>query len=333
MKKISLYLIISLMLIVLAGSIVRATGAGMGCPDWPKCFGYYVPPSSDANFLWKKNHEYKKGQMIAFDNKFMIAPKDFKSSEQINQANWNQYQKHSYTIYNPTHTWTEYANRMVSLVSGLILVLLFVKALFVWRDRKTTLLLCAILVLMMFQAWLGAVVVFSILQPLKITLHLVFAYVLIYFAVKLHCLLWQKKPVYTFCRAEWKIYLSICALFVVQVALGTQVRQFVDETTGVEMIVDPSDIWQDTPWVFYIHRSVSLLFFILIWYMYKGLQSGYLKKLLLYIIAICVVQILLGLWMYYIEFSPWTQPMHLLFSFVLFIFLVLPFESRVVDRR
>ena len=66
-SKLSLILVL---FVILAGSLVRMTGSGMGCPDWPKCFGYLIPPTSIEEITWKPNQSYDKGVMILHENKF-----------------------------------------------------------------------------------------------------------------------------------------------------------------------------------------------------------------------------------------------------------------------
>jgi len=43
-RRIAYVALFSLWLIVLSGAAVRLTGSGLGCPDWPKCYGGVVAP-------------------------------------------------------------------------------------------------------------------------------------------------------------------------------------------------------------------------------------------------------------------------------------------------
>ena len=103
-KKIQFFSKISIILVflvILAGSTVRMTGSGMGCPDWPKCFGYYIPPTDISQILFKSNNDYIKGQMILYDKKkLLVAKSDFISNDIINLDNWKVYEKHDYVLFN-----------------------------------------------------------------------------------------------------------------------------------------------------------------------------------------------------------------------------------------
>jgi hypothetical protein len=61
-----------------AGAFVRLTGSGMGCPDWPKCFGYYIPPTEQSELLFTAAKEYDKGQVII--KSLLVAKADFVSN-------------------------------------------------------------------------------------------------------------------------------------------------------------------------------------------------------------------------------------------------------------
>lgn len=158
--------IISVYLIFIAGSVVRMTGSGMGCPDWPKCFGYYIPPTSETQITWQANKSYEKGMIIIKDETLFVAQNDVTTAASFNPSNWEKYTKHDYAKFNKYHTWTEYINRLASVLAGFVFLFLIVSASQYWNnDKRIPLLAYGAFLLMLFEAWLGKTVVDTNLNP------------------------------------------------------------------------------------------------------------------------------------------------------------------------
>ena len=87
--------------LIAVGASVRASGAGMGCPDWPTCFGQWVPPTSETQL--PSNYQEIYADLGYADTRF-----------------------------NVVKTWTEYLNRLIGVGIGL---LIFLTAVFSWRLR------------------------------------------------------------------------------------------------------------------------------------------------------------------------------------------------------
>ena len=167
-------------LVITAGAIVRMTGSGMGCPDWPKCFGYWVPPTERTQLDWKPNHLYLKGQVIILDEELRVAKSDFNSRFDYNPKNWGFYTQHDYALFNPYHTWIEYLNRLLGAFAGLAFLGMTVQSFLLKKKKKITPIISfLILMAMVFQAWLGKTVVDSNLLPYRITIHMVMALLIV----------------------------------------------------------------------------------------------------------------------------------------------------------
>ncbi|CAM1354822.1 COX15/CtaA family protein [Tenacibaculum ascidiaceicola] len=316
--KISL---IAVYVIFLAGSVVRMTGSGMGCPDWPKCFGYYIPPTSEEQITWQPDSEYKKGMIIVKDEALFVAGHDVKTSETFNANNWEKYTKHNYAKFNKFHTWTEYINRLSSALAGIPFLFLIFVSLKFWKENKQiTLLSFGAFFLMLFEAWLGKTVVDSNLKPTIITIHMVGGLVIV------ALLLWllymvsdQKKTSYKYNSLFSKLVILSAIFSLIQIALGTQVRQFIDEQVKLHGFENKHYSLMDPNIKFYIHRSFTIAIVLVnlgLFYLNQMKNLGY--KLVNWIVALIFLETITGILMYYAEFPLGTQAVHLLSGAILF---------------
>ena len=317
-SKASLVLVL---LVILAGSLVRMTGSGMGCPDWPKCFGYFIPPTDVSQIEWKSNTNFKKGIIIKFEERLIFAKEDFKSGSYIDLNNWNDYTKHDYSDFDPVKTWIEFLNRLIGVVAGLATLLMLFLSISLWKKKKTIFFISLAIVLGMgFQAWLGKLVVDSNLAPYKITTHMLMALVIV--SLLIYSIFLIKGNIYNIVvqNNSLKILIVFSVLIsLIQITIGTQVREFVDiqyESFGPEK----KEMWLTNPnFYFYFHRSFSILIFlvnlILFYLAYrKKMYLGIIEK----IMFIIFLEIVVGIAMYYGDFPLLSQPIHLILATLLF---------------
>src|ERR1700739_1057884 len=112
-QKTNLITIILLFILILAGGVVRSTGSGMGCPDWPKCFGCVVPPTNISQLP----KDYKKKYVAERQAKNIRFAKELDKLALSDMATRLRQDK---TIlvpeeFNAAKTWTEYINRLVGV--------------------------------------------------------------------------------------------------------------------------------------------------------------------------------------------------------------------------
>ena len=303
-------------LVIAAGSIVRMTGSGMGCPDWPKCFGYWIPPTERAQLDWKQDHQYTKGQVIILKEKLRVANSDFKSFVTFKDYNWDFYTQHDYDLFNPYHTWIEYLNRLLGALAGLAVLIMTILSFWSWKTNITYPIVSILILLGMgFQAWLGKTVVDSHLAPYRISLHMGMALVIVLGLVFL--LFSSQRKVFSIhgntALKTWAWFAALLTLF--QIGLGTQVRQFVD----IQMHEPPGQWLDPAPIKFYVHRTLSLLVLgvhlILFWMLQKMKRN---VKIFNQILGLIGLEIFSGILMFYLDFPFSSQPLHLIIAALLF---------------
>lgn len=302
-------------LILIAGA-VRATGSGMGCPDWPTCFGQWIPPLHESQL-----------------------PSDY---QQI-------YADRGYadTSFNATKTWIEYTNRLVGVLIGILIFLTMLSSRhFRIHNSLVTKLSAAAFLAVVFQGWLGSRVVASNLHPGMITLHMLLAQVIV--AMLICAVMRSQKEVIGSDGLDRlpvvfrKVLMVAMAMTLLQMVMGTQVREAIDI---IARSVETRSIWiEQLPLIFKIHRSFSsLILFTNIWLVYQVWKHIPSSNLMRYFAiaqgALIVLTILIGVVMDRLHIPAFVQPLHLWLASLIFgvqitVFLFLRYGSqRASDER
>lgn len=312
--------LISLYLIFLAGSIVRMTGSGMGCPDWPKCFGYYIPPTSEEQITWQPNSTYEEGIIIIKNEMLYVAGKKVNTSSVFDETNWEEYTKHEYATFNKFHTWVEYINRLITVLSGFIFLFLLAGSLKFRKENKwITIISFIAFFFMLVEAFLGKMVVDSNLKPTMITIHMVIGLLIIGLILGLLFIIRKEKVVFKYHSLFNKLLIASIIFSIIQIAMGTQVRQFIDEQVKLFGFENKEYSLMNPSFKFYFHRSFTIAIILVnfgLFYLNQLHKLGY--KLVKWILVLLFLETITGILMYYAEFPLGTQAIHLLSGALLF---------------
>jgi cytochrome c oxidase assembly protein subunit 15 len=301
--------------VVVAGSFVRITGSGMGCPDWPKCFGQWVPPTEESALPADYKEKYGEKRLKKID-------KFTRFLERIGlEETANKIRKDPTLIqeedFNARKTWTEYVNRLLGFLAGNSMLFGFVWILRYYRNRKLVFLTLINLVLMGIEAWFGSIVVASNLVPWTITVHMLLALVII--AIQLYVVRMvspaQQQKIQLNKTMKWLV-IVVFAITFYQMFLGTQVREYIDELTKLGY---GRESWTDKLGIeFLIHRSFSWLVLILMTYMVWQNEKGEKYWIIRSAYIVLALELLGGVLLAYADMPGLVQTSHLVFAAILF---------------
>lgn len=324
--QVSTITIVLLYLVILAGSIVRATDSGMGCPDWPKCFGYYIPPTDPTQVEFHSHHAYKKNTLIIKSDTLWRAKLNFTSGPAFDYNNWEKYPAHDYAQFFVYKTWIEYINRLVGAVNALALsVLFFLSLLRIKKDPISFFVITGAMFVMAFVIWLGAVVVNTNLAPQKISFHMISSMILLAAVIFSNN---RAKRVAGFINKEavnkglnYLLWIAV-SLTIIQVLFGTQVRQQIDNFHH-SILETPRKTWiSQLNELYSIHQVTAMLVVLLNALLYVQLKKYNLSmgtaKRVRALLMIVLLEYVTGFILNSFSIPSLVQPIHLFFALGIF---------------
>ncbi len=310
--KISWITTLFILLVILAGSIVRSTGSGMGCPDWPKCFDQWVPPTH-VDQLPTNYRDIFLEKRLSKLKKYTGFLKNLGMSEVAVQLE-NDPRMVEEEPFVARKTWIEYINRLLGFLAGNFMIIMVILSLFLWKESKLPFFLSfLILVLTSIQGWFGSIVVTSNLTPWTITIHMFLALLILFLLIYLSSKSSDAK-VEISSRVKLTLMLALI-LSLIQIYMGTQVRQEIDVLK--ESTFAQSDWVSQLTHIFEFHRSFAILVLVVNGYLFLKMKN-YFSIILWSIVAVLFFEIISGIVMAYFAVPRSMQPVHLISACLLF---------------
>lgn len=276
-------------LLIFIGGLVRVSGAGMGCPDWPRCFGRWIPPTSLSQLP-----DY-------------IDPEKF----------------------NLVLAWVEYLNRLFGALVGFIILITFVLGYLHFKKSKNVLLsITAAFFLTLLEGWVGAKLVDTVLDPITITIHLLLALIIIgliiYSSIQSYYLIVGNFEKFSNYHPHLKnVIVGILVCLFIEIIIGTEIRGGLDMSRKDNPLIESIILLKMLGPFKYIHTILGFsllgltLYLRKIVYNIKFKSSPFMINSINFIMILMVTQILLGESLVFFDVKPLMQLFHMWFSSLL----------------
>ena len=322
-KVFNLGAVVILFVLILAGGVVRSSGSGMGCPDWPKCFGRYIPPTDVSQLPSDYKQKYVAGRM-AKNQRFAKTLDVFGYSDLATRIREDR----SILVpeeFNATKTWTEYVNRLIGMLSGIFLLLTAIYSFSYWSLNKAIVMASVLnLILVGFQGWLGSIVVSTNLVDWIVTVHMLLALAILALSIyTYHAAKVNGKPRLQLKGIILTITLIVILLSIVQITFGTEVREKIDEVSTHLQGGYRQEWVSKADGIFTRHRDVAAFVLLINLALYALVRRGYSRhsihqQIMSFAFLMIMLQIATGIALSYFALPPYAQSLHILIASLIF---------------
>jgi cytochrome c oxidase assembly protein subunit 15 len=272
-QRLALWTTATTYFLILVGGLVRASGAGLGCPDWPRCFGSWIPPASAAEL-----------------------PPQFDPA-----------------LFNPVLMWTEYTNRLLGVIVGFLIFATTISAWrHHRRNARIFWPTVAAFLLVGFEGWLGGRVVAHGLAAWIVTAHLIVAIFIVQLLLYVTFSATAGATGATGATgAITRVVAGLIVVTLIQSALGTQVRGHVEDAllNGVARDAALGTVGR----IDYLHRDLAMIVLIgaILLTVWLWSRRSALIPWAFAVLVLGVLQIAIGVFMAYGSLQPAAQVGHL----------------------